>query len=65
MSPHRMLTTTIGDELQLFNDGRCYRSFLATRAILPAGHMAMLVIGWIAKAIDNEQLLHGKPTLDD
>lgn len=41
MSPHRMLTTTIGDELQLFNTASKVISIsLKDRgAILPAGHM--------------------------
>lgn len=41
MSPHRMLTTTIGDELQLFNTGsKVIGISLKDRgAILPAGHM--------------------------
>ena len=41
MSPHRMLTTTIGDELQLFNDkAKVIGLSLKDRgAILPAGHM--------------------------
>ena len=41
MSPHRMLTTTIGDELQLFNDkAKVIGISLKDRgAILPAGHM--------------------------
>lgn len=41
MSPHRMLTTTIGDELQLFNTAsKVIGISLKDRgAILPAGHM--------------------------
>lgn len=41
MSPHRMLTTTIGDELQLFNpESKVIGISLKDRgAILPAGHM--------------------------
>lgn len=41
MSPHRMLTTTVGDELQLFNtQSKVIGISLKDRgAILPAGHM--------------------------
>jgi predicted AlkP superfamily pyrophosphatase or phosphodiesterase len=41
MSPHRMMTTTIGDELQLFNPASKVMgiSLKDRGAILPAGHM--------------------------
>ena len=48
MSPHRLLTTTIGDELRLATDFRSKVIGVALKdraAILPAGHSAMQHIG--------------------
>ena len=62
MSP-RMLTTTIGDELQLFNTGsKVIGVSLKDRgAILPAGHMGDLLIGWTLMANGSRLLYESLP----
>lgn len=53
MSPHRLLTSTIGDELRLSNDyqSRVFGVALKDRAsILPAGHTANAAYWWDSSA---------------
>ena len=53
MSPHRLLTTTIGDELRLATDFRSKVIGVALKdraAILPAGHSANAAYWWDTSA---------------